>query len=336
MFEFNKLSVGTKIEKKDCILSEVKEYSATEYCGTLTDDTGSIFCRFAKRFVTEDIPVTGKPLTINVDGGYTRRDGRNVLQLQRLELSNALIQKPVENAFSEDKIKYYLEWVNHSISKVNHPGYRQLIGACLSDDFMKKLEDLPATLAEGCTYPGGALQQTVSVLKITGSVGCDYIRYGNESYTRGFNWDALITATLLQFYGNMKYYFLDEESGKILKTEYGLHTGYYAALDLELQKIIITNDIPLTDTEFSFLLNILGASVRGGRNGVRAVSKEGMLLKAMNDAFVALDIYDSEYQRLTKKNTEPTGENLPYLYSDRLDAYIVVGQKEKPKKEGGE
>ncbi len=333
-FDFDKLEVGTSVEGKDAILSAQREEG--EFIrATLTDSTGEIPCTINKDLIKDFSLVGVKEITIKVDGVYIYKSGIKTFLVTKLEKSDAVIHKANET-LSPERIAYYTDWLKKVIETIHHPGYLALIRIIFTEDFVKKLCTLPATLATGGQYPGGALQMTATVLRFCAMVGCDYVRFENGIYSKGFDFDALFTAAFIQLYGNVTYYYLDEQQNKILKTANGLNSGYYATLSVELKKLIMENTLPITDAEFSFLLNILGSSVRNGRNGVQPVSAEGALLRAMNAAFVALDTYNSEYERLTKKNTGDYGENAPYLYSDRLDAYIVVGQKkEEPNKEKG-
>lgn len=330
---FDKLEVGTSIEAKDCILSN--QLQDGEFIrATLTDSTGEIPCSVNKDLLKDFSLLGVAEITVRLDGVFTYKRGVKNLWITKIEKSDAVIQKPNESLSSE-RIQYYIDWIDKVTQKITHPGYKALIQTILTKDLEKKLSTLPATLASGAQYPGGALQMTATVLRFCAMVGCDYVRFGNGNYTKGFDFDALFTAALIQLYGNVTYYYLDEQQGKILKTANGLNSGYYAMLSFSLKEIILKNEIPITDAELSFLLNILGASVRGGRNGVQPISAEGALLRAMNEAFVNLDMYNAEYARLTKLNTGDYGENVPYLYSDRLDAYIVVGQRPE-RKEGDE
>lgn len=323
---FDKLSPGMHFEGKDCILSKQKD--AVDFIsGVLIDETGELDCFINKQLMKDTTLFANTDVVVKVSASYTKRSGKNLLWITAIERSDAKIARPASGALNEERIHFYTEWIKTAASRVKNPGYQALIKTCVTADYIKELSELPATLARGGQYQGGALQMTATVLRFIAQVGSDYVRFGNEAYTLNFNWDALITATLLQFYGNRRYYYFDEESGKVLKTDYGLHNGYLATLDMELQKVILENKLPVSEADFAILCNILGASVRDGKNGVRAVTAEGTLLKAMNDAFVSLDMYNAEYARLTKENIGPYGKNVPYLYSDPLDAYIVVGRR---------
>ena len=326
--DFAKLEVGMTLDNKDCILTEQKENGGF-IRAILIDSTGTVPCSINKDLIRDFSIFGAKEVTVRINGVYTYKKGEKNLWVTALEKSDAKISRPEEQYLSPEKVDFYMDWFKVVDSKIHHPGYKKLLTVIFTDEFLKSLYSLPATLAAGGQYQGGALQMTATVLRFCAMCGCDYVKFGNDVYTKSFDFDALFTAAFVQLYGNIVYYYPDEEQGKILKTANGLNAGYYATLAVELKKIITENDIPITEAEYSFLLNILGSSVRNGRNGVQPVSAEGALLRAMNDAFVALDMYNAEYQRLTKVNTGDYGENAPYLYSDRLDAYIVVGQKPK-------
>ena len=326
ILNFNELKVGTPVMEKDCILSGQKD--AVDFMNAvLIDETGEIECSISKNIIKDETILGSSDVVVCVSGSYTKRAGKELLWVTAIRRSDAKITRPNNDALSEEKIAFYTAWLKEAASKVKNPGYQALIKQCVTEEYIKDLATLPATLARGAQYQGGALQMTATVLRFIARAGADYVRFGNDSYTLNFHWDALITATLLQFYGNKRYYYFDEETGKTLKTDYGLHNGYLATLDMELQRVILENHLPVSEADFCMLCNILGASVRDGKNGVRAVTAEGTLLKAMNDAFVQLDMYNAEFKRLTEENKK--GANVPYLYSDRLDAYIVVGRKEK-------
>ena len=325
--DFSTLEVGMDIHAKDCILLERKEYGDIIHA-MVSDSTKTLPCCIHKNLVKDLSLPLEKETTVQIDGVYTYKDGEKILWITKIKPSDAVIVKPLD-ALSPKKTEYYLNWMQEVLASIRHPGYKRLIQTLFTTECVERISSLPATLNAGGSFPGGALQMSATVLRFVAMCGCDYVRFGNNLYSRGFDFDALFTAAFLQLYGNLTYYYNDESQGKILKTANGLNCGYYATLILKLKETVWQNDITISEAELSFLFNILGSSVRGGHNGIKAISAEGALLKAMNDAFVSLDLYHAEYARLTAQNTGDYGENAPYLYSDKLDAYIVVGQKEE-------
>ena len=237
IFNFDKLEVGDSFEAKDCILSNQQEEG--EFIrATLTDSTGEIFCSINKDLIKDFSLLGVKEITVRVDGVFTYKRGVKILWITKLEKSDVVIQKPNE-CLSKERIDYYVEWLKKVEDSIHHPGYKKLIQHIFTAESLKKLCSLPATLAAGAQYPGGALQMTATVLRFCAMVGCDYVRFRNEIYSMGFDFDALFTAAFVQLYGNFTYYYQDEQHGKILKTAYGLNSGYYATLAVDLKKMII-------------------------------------------------------------------------------------------------
>lgn len=235
------------------------------------------------------------------------------------EYDKSDVQTP---GISEEVITACKKSLGNVVRLIRHEGYRKLIWACLTAENIDKLSKLPSTLDRQGKYPGGALVQTSVVSTLVYYTMCVMWELRNGIHTRGYMSDALLTAALLHQYGVLDFY--KEHNGKVRKTPVGLNYGYFLTLEKSLTGVIKQKDIPLTDFELSTLFNILGSSDRKIK-GLRAVSKEGEVLCSAINTFERLDIFDAEYQRLSKLNLElEPDEREEYGYSELLDCQIFI------------
>lgn len=322
--KLSELKIGTTLIDKVCLVKDLSKTADDKgflNC-IIVDESGSLPAKINNALLIEEFK-SGN--TVALCGAYTKKGGENVVIITKVSKTETVIHiSNTSDGLSEEILKKYVDTIRDVASRVKNEAYRALLEKAMTDDAFEKLSKLPATLVDGGKYPGGALQHTATVCMILGNAGATYARFGNGMYTRNFDWDAMLTAAVLQMYANTVYY-QTLENGRVIKTADGLLAGYFTSLSWELQKL--AEGTALTDNQSKYLLNILGASVRNGNNGIKPVSKEGALLKCINDTFNMLDIYDFEYARLSNKNIE--GENLPYLYSERLDAYLIVDRKKE-------
>lgn len=208
------------------------------------------------------------------------------------------------------------------IKLLRHDGYRQLVWACLTSENIEKMSKVPATLDRQGRFPGGALVQTSVVSVLVYYTMAVIWELRNGIHTRGYNSDALITAALLHQFGVLE--FFKEHNGTVRKTQVGLNYGYFLTLERTLTRIVAENGIPLTELELSALFNILGSADRKIR-GLRAVSKEGEVLSCAISTYERLDIFDAEYQRLSKLNLElELDKREEYSYSELLECQIFI------------
>lgn len=243
----------------------------------------------------------------------------------------------IQRGLSAERVAYYTDIIKNMVPYIKHEGFRSLVLHCLTPDTLKVLAYTVSTLHKNGHFPGAALQETAIVTQMVKEIAKVYLLGDNQLYTRAVNWSAVLAASLLHQYGNIYYY--EAVGGIVRKSAEGLNGGYLALMQSKLQNVILQNDIPLTPIEFTQLINILGASVAGGNPALRAVTKEGELLKVAIHAFATLDLFDAEYYRLTNDNLKrEENERLLYEYSDVLGCQMFIGLKEediKQVKKGG-
>ena len=90
--------------------------------------------------------------------------------------------------------------------KIYHPGYRMLVEACLTDDVLKRMSNMPATSSSYGRYNGACLVATNAVSHMVLTSMAAYTNRGNQISTTRPSWNALTTAALLFLYGNLEYF----------------------------------------------------------------------------------------------------------------------------------
>ena len=197
-------------------------------------------------------------------------------------------------------------------SHVHTPGFKQLLSITLTEENLDKLASMPATLNYYGVYKGGALAGAALISRMVLDSGIDYVKYFNGLHQRNIDWSLLLTASLLNTFGVLHY--LTPEA-PFRKTQTGVDRGYSSILQSVLEKIVNVNDIPLKEEELSRLINVIICSV-ASRTGVKATTKEGILLRHTLALYAELDMLDygvSEY--------EPGTEDETYFYNAKLRRY---------------
>lgn len=198
--------------------------------------------------------------------------------------------------------------------KVTNKAYAQLLNVCLSDQTLEKLSLLPATLGWYGCYRGGALVSTCTVTYMAMSSMSSYTKRGNGITNTKPDWSLLITAALLHCYGRIDF-FSEEDAFK--KSAKGMSMQYFSTLQHSIESAIYKNQIQMTDMELANLLNVLAVSV-SARTDVKAVSKEGSILRMILRAYAEADQIDWQLA-----NQSAEDEETEYYFSSKLNRYIL-------------
>ena len=178
ILNFNELKVGTPVMEKDCILSEQKD--AVDFMNAvLIDETGEIECSISKNIIKDETLLGSSDVVVCVSGSYTKRAGRELLWVTAIRRSDAKITRPNKEALSEEKIAFYTAWLKEAASKVKNPGYQALIKQCVTEEYIKDLATLPATLARDLKI---LLEHDFSLKKIS----------IHDQFPRGMNIETVI------------------------------------------------------------------------------------------------------------------------------------------------
>ncbi len=325
--------VGTFIKEKLAVVKNVSSAPGFNKCySILLSDSTADFKAYMHQKVYEDYKDVVQPgAVLSVSGTIlVEGDSEFILKMKDAIVEVNYDKKDVfPYCLDEERISYYIAVIKKIKEFIKEKSFLALVNACLTDENLKKMSQLPASL-DGCgKYPGGALQGTAAVADMVTKTASSYLYCKNKLYTRGINWSVVLSAALLHLYGNLYYYekAMDANGNSLevwIKSSRGLNSGYFSLLQQVLYETNMTLEEPLSAYDFSQLINTLGC-VRGGNPCLRAVSKEGEVLKVAIKAFETLDIFDSEYQRLTIDNSKKDHPDT-YAYSDLIGCQIFVGK----------
>lgn len=291
----------------------------------LADAENTINCEIKPKILKDsNIPLDNGAI-VTISGLLRLVNGQPGITIGKIEMATDFNPLEITNGLGEEMINKIISEIPNFYKYINNENYKQLAKACLTEENLRLLGKLPATLAEQGTYPGGALMETYVVSRMVLQDAMIYMQYENGIYTRGFNWSLMIMCSLLHLYGNIWYY--RSFNSTFRKTRRGLNSGYFVILKEEIDKAIKENNISISEDEIALITNVLGGAVTGGCKDIRACSKEGEVVAMAIKSFARMDLMDSEYDRLTrwnKDNHEPEIQE-EYAYSDRLGCYIFVG-----------
>lgn len=304
--------IGEKIEHVYFVLKSLHLKNGV-YMVTLSDKTGEAEGMIREDLVTDEIKTSvGGAVKITAIA-KPGNELRPLLQIKEISKANPGDYKSSElfDGLSEEKISEYKEIIRMCQSYVHHEGLKQLLAVTLTEENLNKLASMPATLNYYGLYKGGALAGAALISRMVLDSGIDYVKYFNGLHQRNIDWSLLLTASLLNTYGVLQY--LTPEA-PFIKTQIGVDRGYPSILQSMLERTVITHNIPLKDEELSRLINIITCSV-ASRTGVKATTKEGILLRHTLALYAELDMLDygvSEYE-------QEEGET--YFFNEKLRRY---------------
>ena len=214
-----------------------------------------------------------------------------------------------------EKIPVYITSIREMIPKIDHPGYRALVEACLTDEALQRLSEVPCTLNWYGRYRGAALAATDQVTRMVVQSMAGYVKHGNGLTTAAPSWSLLLAASLLHAYGRTIYF---EKDDPFKRSKLSISLGYFPMLQRAIQDVIRKNSdtVHLTDQEEANLLNVLAVSV-SMKSEIRSISKDGAILRGVIRMYADCDSYDWE----VANHTPEEGEN--FYYSKNVRGYVM-------------
>ena len=283
------LAVGEMVKEEAFMLKELSGKDRVNTAFILTDSKGrmpaSIPNEIADEVKLEELVGT----VVDVEGIVIPDGMVPILRVKSLKVSTDFVPVEVTGGLSGDKVKAYITDIGYIKSVIKTEGLRALLDACLTEENLKKLSELPATLGLYGKYPGGALAATSSVSRMVISSTQSYVKMGNGFSTGNPNWNVLVAASLLFMYGTITYF--EKKDGKTVKSRKGMTVGYYACLQeaLDIQR----SKLNIEENDYALLLNILQVSV-SDRTEVSAISKDGIVLRNIIKMYGEMDSLDWE------------------------------------------
>lgn len=187
---------------------------------------------------------------------------------------------------SEKQRKLYINLLEREIDHVQG-NYRSLLNAIFTQDVVKSMSDRPASLKNFANYHGGLLAATVSVNHLCRQIATAYSQMNNQLYSLGIDGNLLETASLLWGIGKLKEWtqfpFKKSDEGKLLGTV-GCFQKYITE-KCALPAVTVTPD------ERDVLISAVIPTI-DGRNQVKAVSKEALILQQAMMLYKSCDEYD--------------------------------------------
>lgn len=234
------------------------------------------------------------------------------LKVTELSVAEKFVSAEVLPGLPKAKVEECISDIHTLMGMIQNPHYAALVRAALTEENLRKLATLPATLNYYGRYNGGALAATNAVARMVTSSMASYTKRGNGMTTKDPSWSCLISASLLFTFGRMKYY---TSTAPYKKSSAGAALGYFPCLQSCIEDVIRANNIPITQDEISLLLNVLNVSV-SDKTEAKAVSKDGTILRHIIGLYAECDAYDWEIA--TADDTEDS-----IHYSGKLKRYVV-------------
>ncbi len=322
MGKLNELVIGEKVTGQFVVLKNISNLitnkdGSSGYVLTLSDKTGEVTGYSRKELITEDILSSVKgPIKISavVKPGKDRKPELVIKEICKAK-SGEYKSSDLFDGLSAEKIAEYKAILNGLKKFIKHPGYKALIEICLTDETLDRLAVMPASLAYYGKYKGGALAGAALISMMAKSTGVEYVKHHNALHQTNLNWDLILTASMLNTYGVVDY-FTQEEPFR--KTSVGVERGYFSVLQSKLERLVITNALPISDEELSKLFNVLAASMQR-RTEIKATSKEGIILRHCVAMYSELDMLDYGVEQDKTEDADEVG----YFYNTMLHRYVA-------------
>ena len=309
------LIIGTKVRDNCFVLKRMDLTKDDQYMVVLSDKSGKLDAVCNKELVTNEIKAlvtSAVKITGVIMPGQERKP---VLNIKEISKASSDEYKPSDlfDGLSEEKIEEYFTLISEIKGYVKHEGFRALLDLALSEETLSKLSVMPATLGYYGRYRGGALAAPAVVSVMCRDIGCEYVIHNNALHQKNIDWSLLLTSSLLITYGVLNFITPMEPFSR---TQIGVDRGYCSILQSMIEKLIYTNELPITEEELSRLLNIIGCSV-ANKTGIVATSKEGIILRKTLALYAELDMLD-----MGSSEHEKSSEDETYYYDQKLRRYI--------------
>lgn len=307
------LVVGENLTDQLFLIKQIGEVKDGKLRLILSDKTGECAADIGQSLITPEL-MKMEGQAINVSAVIMLNGLKPLIAVLKWEPAGDF--RPVElyNGITPEKAEEYKKDIRSLIGIIKHTGYHLLVEKALTEETLDKMASLPVTISQYGRYAGASLVATDVVTRMIAGSMASYCHRANGLNTKEPAWSVLIAASLLQHLGR-QYYF--DEQVPFKRSPRGVALSYFSTLQMAIEKVISTNEVPLSDQEVANLLNILNVAV-SNRTDVKAISKEGAILRHMITLYGECDAMDWEEATHEKKDGE--GE---YYWSNNLKRWVM-------------
>ncbi len=309
------LVIGEAFDNEPYRVTALQGISNGQVRVTLSDRTGSVTC-IVPESLADAVSLAqhiGDVFSLSAAVIAEKREPLLMTKSIKPCLDNYL---PAElfSGLTQEKKDTYITLIKEIRTKIKHAGYLSLANACLTDENLRRLGELPATHGYYGNYLGGALAATCTVTYMVTSSMAAYVNKGNGITTTAPGWNVLLTAALLHAFGRIDYC---DATDPFKKSARGVAMNYFSTLQHSIEAVIFENNLQLDDQDIANLLNVLSVGVTN-RTDTKAVSKDGTILRHILRLYGECDAID--YQLSNYSAVE--GEE--YFYSKQLSRYLLT------------
>lgn len=308
------LVIGEAFQNEVFSIKSIDEDRGNDKCFTLSDNSGVVLASMPKNLI-DKVPDLIEGCVVEVSGVVLKDGMQLMLRIKDISLCTDFLPTELFQGISLDKREECKAGIAELKGRLTHPEFRQLVDACLTDEALNRMAELPATLNLYGKYNGGALVATNAVGHMVLSSMASYTKRGNAFTTKAPQWNALLCASLLFLYGNIEFF---TTMPPYKRTKIGVEMGYFSVLQKMLERTMSTNNIIIADDDLARLFNILKVSVED-KSSVKATSKDGAVLRHIIALYCDCDSFDWETATHEKEGAEES-----YFYSSKLGRYIVA------------
>lgn len=309
--------IGQAFENEPFVLRSVDGKSKIErnIRVTVSDRTGTVQCDIPDA-LAETLELSKHIGDVYVLSAAISAESRTpILAVTTMKLcTDDYLPTDLYSGLSQEKKDEYIQLIKDVRAKITNESYLALIDACLTDENLKRLGELPATHNDYGVYLGGALAATCSVTYMVMSVMAAYVKKGNGITTTAPGWNVLLTAALLHAFGRIDYC---KSSDPFKKTRRGVTMNYFSTLQHSIENVIFKNDISISEDHIASLLNVLAVAV-SKKTEVRSVSKDGVVLRSVLRLYGECEAID-----YAMANYTPT-EDEDFFYAKGLRRFLVT------------
>lgn len=310
------ITIGQKLEEQCFVLKSIRPQNGF-YQLVLADKTSEVDAMAREDLISTEIKSFLKGVVKVTAIAKPGNENLPLLQVKAIAKAEPKEYESSElfDGLSEEKIAEYKKIIRQLQVYVHHEGFKKLLSLTLTDEVLDRLATMPATLNYHGTYKGGALASAALISLMVKDAGVEYVEHFNGLHQRNIDWALLLTASLLNTYGVLNYI---TPEAPFRKTQIGVDRGYSSVLQSMLERMIIKHDLPITEEELSKLLNIITCSV-SFKTGIKATTKEGILLRHSLALYAELDMLD-----LGISEFEPESEDETYFFNSKLRRYTTL------------
>lgn len=307
--------IGTEVKEEPFSLLKITHERDGKCYLRIGDSSGSLAAALPVALAKQiDVKSIAEGTVLKFTGIYLNDGMERLLVVSAATLCEDFVPAELFAGITQNEICSCKKGIKEIIARITHPGYRALCEACLTEEALDRMAELPATLKLYGKYNGGCLIATNAVSHMVISAMASYTNRGNSFSTISPKWNVLMSASLLFLYGNIQFF---TERAPYKKTKIGVTIGYMSLLQQMLEAKVHQEHILLTAEEMADLLNILRVSVESNTS-IRATAKEGSVLRHVLALYIDSESFDWEM----KTHEGSIGEE-GYYYSTGLKSYVI-------------